>query len=84
MLCAVILRHLGYRVHEVTTAEEAVAVVNAESAGLLVIGNDSSNNRDLETACREAAVKLVTVGPEERIQTLLGLLERRTSPREAT
>jgi DNA-binding NtrC family response regulator len=80
-LCSVILRHMGYRVHEVSTAAEAARMLESENASVVVAAQAVLDDPELERVCRHNQVTCIRVDSEARIDTLLPLLERRAAPR---
>ncbi len=81
ILCSVILRQMGHRVYEAGDVPEATSMIEASGTVVFVSTPEIADDPRVARLCARHGVKCVTVGAEERIATLLPLLERRAAPR---
>ena len=81
ILCSVILRQMGHRVYEAADIPEATAMIEASGTVVFVSTPGIADDPRVERLCARHDVQCVTVGADERIATLLPLLERRAAPR---
>ena len=82
VLCSVILRHMGYRVYEAADVAEAAAMIEAHETTLFVADGELVKNPRVAAFCESNGVQCVSIDPNERIDTLLPLLERRAATRQ--
>lgn len=80
-LCSVILRHMGYEVREAQDVAQAKTMMDAQSTAVLIVGRSEADNEELKKFCADGRLKYIFVAPEERIESLLVLLEQRATPR---
>jgi hypothetical protein len=80
-LCSVILRHMGYRVHESENLEDLAAVIAVDGVQLLVAEQTVIGEEAVQRACSIKHIECIHVSPDEKIAIVLKLLERRENPR---
>ena len=81
ILCSLILRHLGFRVHESENLEDLAAVIAADGVELLVAEKTVIGEEAVQRACSVKHIECIHVSPDEKIAAVLKLLERRREPR---
>jgi hypothetical protein len=74
-LCTVTLRHLGFRVREAGHGSEVTAFLAAEPTRLVIAGSDVPELHIIREACTNHPARFLAISPDEKIATLLELIE---------
>lgn len=79
ILCSLILRHLGYRVHEAHNEEDLAEKTNSEIVSVLVAERSLMSRESVQRICSAKGIICIPVSPEAKLEDVLLLLEERAA-----